>query len=1146
MVDKVLLLELKKVCEEVCFEKSASGGRVSAFGDDVLERIAERLPRTEAELRAIKGINLSSVSKFGGFILECVENRLLKTRGISSFSGVNKSIFEKLSEQIKDNLLTSSNVELSSRAQVVEVGDELEKFITGKIERLVVLKKDSPNFEDFYEKMVALQKENDRCVFVGGREELCLGLFRASGRLCGGILKVDTPLVLVPIKLNVGYNQIEMIRDKSRKVGLNGTIQVLNGVQNFDIDDRLHLGLDGLKNEIVERFKSAKAKFYPDDNFYGSGLTIKDEVVLECFDSLDFANLQEIEQIMRKNEINKVSDVLLCGAENSVENSSGQEVFNITQINYDEEEVLNNYQNRSVCAVNLPYGEDGYNLVQNVVSDCLAKNQNCLIVAKDKELLDVAYKKLGELSKYALRVDGVSGNNFRAKLQGFIKNNERLENVSKKEIYELIDAENCIKQKLKSRDNCLYGESEKFGSMDNFYSEVEDLMLKNSKISVKNKVEISNQLMSVSVDELLLIKRKFEDLGLLKKVLDFLSISRSYPWLQDIKRGLTPKDKTRLLALVEEYCSGNKKKIKELGEKYFVSTKNMKLFSENPQLLQLSLVNFDYFQSCFLDFMLLSENEKQVLSLIFECNNNEKIKIEDGLNFVVKSILVQKLKMFENENKDLLGEGESSFFELIDDFITIELEKNNLVRKFLDSKLTSEIKEHLVYSKRVNEISEMLEGDNLQISGFLKEFRAELFGGVKIWLVSMEELSEMPLICNLFDQSIVLDSLNIRSLNAVGIMYRSKRIINLGDSAKRVLKSENLLTDKNFKIELSFNLSLFENACDNGNFYKLKYVSCPTSLELFDFVNYSMYEGELLNFQKCGGFKDSVMVISSMGKAQESGVNGIEARKSAMVFKKVLESSKDKSVGIITLNYSQKYEILKSLKFLISSDDKFKAKVENYLTRFNYESVDNLVKTAFEMYNKHFDICILSTIVSVDKYREVEGGDVFEIAGGKELLNMAITRMGEKLIVVTSVTAEELSRPSGGTLALQIMSSFLSFAVALMQKRRDVCDRILQLMRSVFCLDETKGLQLGQLKSILETKGLTVKLVTDEYILLQNDCLIEIESVLKKKYQSVLERDLYRVIAIKKSGLLTYRLFDNKFIENSDLEIQNIIKLQTK
>lgn len=1139
MVDKILLLELKKVCDEVCFEKNATGGRVSAFDDVCLERIAENLPRTQSELLAIKGINPASVSKFGGFILECVENRLSETLGISTFSSMHKSIFEKLSDEIKEMLLTSSSVELSHRFQIVESSAGLEDFVKGESVELTILKREKPNFDEVYEKIIGLQKERDRGIFVGGRDELCLGLFRATGKLCGGILKIDAPLVLLPVKLDVSYNEVKILLDDSRKPSLNNTLQVLNGVPNFDITQYLHLGLEELKNIVVEKFKNAKVKFYEDENFYGNGLVVKNETVLECFDSLDFDNLQKIEKIVQKNEINKTLDVVLCGGENSLKNAPDEEVFNISQTNFTESKVLKNYQKQSVVAVNVPLGEDGFNLMQNLVSDTLSKNQNCLIVAKDEDLIKKAYQNLGELNKFAVKIDGEKSG-FKARVKELLKQGGSIYNISKNEIFDLLDAENCIKQKLVARDKCLYSESENFGSMDNFYSEVEDLMLKNSNFNIKNEeLIISDNQTDISVDELLLIKRKFEDLDLTQKVLDFLSMSKSYPWLQDIKRGLTKKDVVSLVALSKSYSEGDKKAIKELCKKYFVSTKTVKMFAEKPQLLQLSLVNFDYFESCLLDFSLLSENEKSVLNLVSDCVNNYKIKIDESLNFVIKSILVQKLKLFEAENKKILGVDNSNFDELINDFITIELEKNNRVSKFLTSKLASTLRESLAYSKRIEELQKRLGGENFEFLSFLTDFRAEMFGGVKIWLVSTENLSKLPLNCNLFDQTIVLDALNIQTANSVGLLYRSKRLVAFGDTAKLVLKSENLLTDKNFKIESSFNLSLFENACDNGEVYKLKYILGSVQ-ELFDFVNYSMYDGELINFQNKSVTKGGVMVIQASGKAQFGGVNGIEARKVVMVFKKVLQSSKNQSVGIVTFNYPQKYEILKRLKFLIFADAEFRASVEKYLAKFNLESVDELVKTAFEMYNKQFSICILSTIVSVNKFREVEGGDIFEIAGGKELLNMAITRASKKLIVVTSVTAEELSRPTGGTLALQIMSSFLSFAGALASGKEIVCQRILDLMKSVFCVSYEKGLQLKQLKSILEDNGLELKALSDEYLLLKNNCIIEIESVLKKKYPDAIERDLYRMIAIKKSGLSAYRIFDNNFIENLDAELQKI------
>jgi DNA polymerase III delta prime subunit len=328
-----------------------------------------------------------------------------------------------------------------------------------------------------------------------------------------------------------------------------------------------------------------------------------------------------------------------------------------------------------------------------------------------------------------------------------------------------------------------------------------------------------------------------------------------------------------------------------------------------------------------------------------------------------------------------------------------------------------------------------------------------------IWLMSPLSVADvLPLDSDLFDVVIFDEASQIPVEDAVPTLMRAPQIIVVGDemqlppsrffgSSDAAEEFDDAEEDLNFELEQDSFLTL---AAERLKSTMLSWHYRSRSEELISFSNGAFYNGQLLTIPATQNRQQQPQIdVLDAGAppltASEvlarpisyhminDGVyalrrNAEEARYIAHLLRDILAQKSQKTIGIVAFSEAQQSEIENALRDLARTDKDFSRKLETEFEREkDGEFIGLFVKNLENVQGDERDIILLSIC-----YAPPENGKMrmnfgpINKVGGEKRLNVIFSRAKENMIVVSSITSEQITNDyNAGANALK---TFLRYA----------------------------------------------------------------------------------------------------------------------
>ncbi|MGL4343314.1 MAG: AAA domain-containing protein [Metamycoplasmataceae bacterium] len=389
-------------------------------------------------------------------------------------------------------------------------------------------------------------------------------------------------------------------------------------------------------------------------------------------------------------------------------------------------------------------------------------------------------------------------------------------------------------------------------------------------------------------------------------------------------------------------------------------------------------------------------------------------------------------------------------------------ENQNLLQKYLD--LKNEIDQHKkidwklinenIYQLQLNkwtkkidesilkeDIMEIFRISNLKrypkIKPFIRKHFKSLMELFPIWISKPEDVADV-LECEegIFDYGIFDEASQMFLERAFPILYRTKIKIVAGDEKQlkpssffvsRVDEEENEDEDDIFEIDFNNANSLLTRAVMSGwNEILLNNHYRSVSQDLIEFSNLFIYDGKL-NIASINKDLDAIpLEVINVEGFFENGINKVEAEKVI----NVLEENIDKyhKILVITFNIPQSLYIKSQLDKNKNANIRKKLS-DNLLVVTNLENVQG----------NEGDLVIISISYAKnpETYKLRNSFGPLNMEGGKNRLNVALTRAKTKMVVIKSFMAIEMA-PSMSNENAQCFKEFINYCDLAMTKNKEI------------------------------------------------------------------------------------------------------------
>lgn len=305
------------------------------------------------------------------------------------------------------------------------------------------------------------------------------------------------------------------------------------------------------------------------------------------------------------------------------------------------------------------------------------------------------------------------------------------------------------------------------------------------------------------------------------------------------------------------------------------------------------------------------------------------------------------------------------------------------------------------------------------IRKLISTFHYELFQLIPCWMASPESVSAIFPMTELFDIVIFDEASQCFAERGVPAMYRGKQIVVAGDD-KQLRPSELYQVrwddeqespDQEVDSLLALSGRYLSTAHLQGHYRS-------QSLELIDFSNTHFYEGrlQLLPDREIINRMEPAIEYEKVSGVWQDQTNAIEAE---AVVRKVFEIAArypHKEIGVVTFNAPQQMLVLDLLE---TESLKTNIAVPPSLFVKNIENVQGDER----------DYIIFSIGYAPDKDGKMamQFGSL-NAAGGENRLNVAVTRAREKIILITSISPEQLKVAEIKNEGPKLLRKYLEYA----------------------------------------------------------------------------------------------------------------------
>lgn len=1092
----------------------------------------------------------------------------------------------------------------------------------------------SPESEKaIYTKFSALIRENDNTMRDKGQNNLYLGYPFVKGKLLGEEFNVRAPLVFIPIVADRESSKITIKQDTDRDVLYNTTILMafckfnkkpfdnsIGVVEEINKATFIQDTLDffdeqGLKiiddDPSLHRFEDYHADEFPR---YESGqLYLENCAVLGNFSQFSSTIQYDFEKMLEKNEINSLvgelletydemdaSDMSYSGDFEVPDDDrnlqiSEKDITYINDLNSSQENVIAAIKKEDKLVVKGPPGTGKSQMIASLIADFACNGKTVLMVSEKKTALDVVYSRLGILSKYAMLIDDVGSKElFYGQLQKMIDCNS-ITQPHTDELAELSKQIDDVVGSLQAIANAIYTpgdfgiEPYKLYRMDRWGNT--SLTPRQQRALSIVEEPASESLRGMQYKDLSSSHEMFkrpdlvDSLGVHERCLEHCPALGAYPPSMSLAQlGSMVQELNKLLRDVDEFNHKGffgkllgkgkiKKQVSTAVDRMFTSDQSaisQKIIGGHTEGLIPSESDYVDFDRTDAVYQKLTGPEKTYL---------ESLNRFGGIGFEVNdevfdSTLEWHLQDFEAKNRSVIG-SISSFDDKIALLRRLIERKKELSRSQMQSILSQELSK-LNTGKRGKEIGRKLEAKRKwSVNKLFRTFRVELFGSVKIWMMTPEVVSEIiPLAKGMFDIVIFDEASQMFVEKGIPAILRAKKVVIVGDENQLRPNSvgigrSNGLEDEdedddgedtsigNAALEQDslLDLARFRYRCVILNFhYRSKYE------ELIAFSNHAFYKGRLYVAPNTEIPKNPpIEVIKTYDSVWTSArTSPREAHEVVMLLSRFLKERKEnETVGIITFNTTQRDLIDDMIRDQCREDRQFDIAVRRELSRRdNGEDTGLFVKNIENVQGDERDVIIFSTTYAKNENgRLIRTFGSLNMDGGENRLNVAVTRAKKKVYVVTSFDPDDLRVDDLKNKGPKYFKKYLEYAHAVSNRDSVAVKQVLQSFGDQ--IDPGAEISFdsdfeNQVYDKLRERGLEVDtqvgvggyridlaIKRDGRYILGVEC----DGKLYHSSKSARERDLHRQNYLESRGWRIYRIWSPNWWKNSNAEVEKIVAI---
>lgn len=936
-------------------------------------------------------------------------------------------------------------------------------------------------------------------------------------------------------------------------------------------------------------------------------LEVVNTMILGKFNTYSSSMQKDLNTIIESGSVNGLLEDLLSGMDDydfyqdNEENNydvfrsvNESELLYINPINSTQENVILASDNCKELVVQGPPGTGKSQVITSLIANAVSKNKTVLMVSEKKSALDVVYSRLGDLSKYVLLLDDV---NKKDKFYNQIDSMCKVDNFNKTlldtkeidvDIDESIKSLDLISKKLK--DKSTYGKE-----IYKLYQEVPKWDLNKEENAKKYEIITKNVLDSVKKYDYNLLRKVYTTLcnkELVNSLETYMSVTNDYPEIvnfkdnvsdeeimnmqQDCRKIISAKKILKELKLSNKYCV--KKALNKKAKMWFKlafshsNKADRQDFIDNTAKYMSMTDRYSQYVKSRIEYENLQDEVKDYYNSVHNVAKKMNESFFDVNKMIYVYIINTYLINFENENRAILNKI-NDYGSVLNKLSGLLENKIKLTKENLSYILTQNIV-NITNSKRYGEIRRMIESNKRwSVAKFTDKFFIEMFESIKVWLLTPEVVSEiLPLKAELFDLVIFDEASQMYIEKGIPAIMRAKSVIIAGDSKQ--LRPSNLGSGRlqnNVDDETAMDDMIAEDCgiaaleeeslLDVARFkyppvmldfhYRSKYA------ELIAFSNYAFYGGKLnVSPNPYPPEKPPIEVVKVKGGLWENRANKAEAIKVVEKLKQILKKRENnETIGIITFNSAQRDLIMDVIDQVSLKDKAFaKAVAKEFDRKENGEDIGLFVKNIENVQGDERDIIIFSI-----GYAENEQGKIIKNfgwlnqRGGENRLNVAISRAKTKVLIITSISPEDLDVANCKNNGPKILKKYLQYAIAVSEQDKETANRILLSFvdndnSQIFINNKPKIAE--KIKKNLETYGYRVEenigvgaYTIDMGVNYNGKYLmgIEFDTSLYNVNINNRERDFHRWKYFKLRGWNIYRVWESAWWDDYNAEFSKML-----
>lgn len=365
----------------------------------------------------------------------------------------------------------------------------------------------------------------------------------------------------------------------------------------------------------------------------------------------------------------------------------------------------------------------------------------------------------------------------------------------------------------------------------------------------------------------------------------------------------------------------------------------------------------------------------------------------------------------------------------------------------------------------------------LPLRSFVREYATQgLFDVLPVWLMSPETMAVLFPRAPVFDLAVFDEASQCTVANGFPALLRARRAVIAGDDRQmpptsffRAARDDGDMDEDDSSRPTDFldSESLLTLARQRMPARRLSWHYRCREEELIAFSNHAMYAGSLLTCPSSAQppIPPALRWVAVEGARYEDGRNDVEAERVVDLLHELLGRAPAPTVGIVTLNLTQRRAVLDAIDKRRVSDPQFAERIGKAETREllddrpfvkNIESVQGDERDVIVFSLGHAPVERVHKTRGVQRYVPARFGPVGQ-RGGERRLNVAVSRARQESIVVASFTPDQLSVARAKNDGPRLFKAFLEYVHHLSAGARSQAASVLDRVRSEGDIVMTRG-----------------------------------------------------------------------------------------